>query len=194
MYKSLTLILIFYMAFQACEKKNKESVFLEDNLKTPDEIFLVDLSKKVLKDQFKEAKVEKTPEGIHLYLEFGGSSALSFRSQENFEREMHLTTAFFALKMNRLSSKRNIRQFTISIVKPFYVREESIKKEVIEEFEIFRVSIDPLQVKQIEKFKEVNIESLSIEGSGGEIQLDVLNSIIKNWKVELNEIYRVEIK
>ncbi len=182
------------MAFQACEKKNKESVFLEDNLKTPDEIFLVDLSKKVLKDQFKEAKVEKTPEGIHLYLEFGGSSALSFRSQENFEREMHLTTAFFALKMNRLSSKRNIRQFTISIVKPFYVREESIKKEVIEEFEIFRVSIDPLQVKQIEKFKEVNIESLSIEGSGGEIQLDVLNSIIKNWKVELNEIYRVEIK
>lgn len=194
MYKSITLILMFYMAFHACEKKNKEPVFLEDNLKTPDEIFLVDLSKKVLKDQFKEAKVEKTPQGIHLYLEFGGTSALSFRSQDTFEREMHLTTAFFALKMIRLSSKRNLRQFTISIVKPFYVREESIKKEVIEEFEIFRVSIDPLQVKQIEKFKEVSIGSLSIEGIEGEVQLEVLNSIIKNWKVELNEIYRVEIK
>jgi hypothetical protein len=82
----------------------------------------------------------------------------------------------------------------LSIVKPFYVREEAIKKEVIEEFEIFRISLDPLKVKQLENFETANIDSISIEGKEGEIQLNLLNSIIKNWKVELNEIHRVEIK
>ena len=194
MYRTMTILLILYMGFNACEKKPKESLGLEDTLKLPDEIFLVDLSKKVLKDLYKESKVEKTPEGILLSLEFGGTSALSFRSQESFEREMHLLTAFYGLKIIKLSSKRKISKITLSIVKPFYVREEAIKKEVIEEFEIFRISLDPLKVKQLENFETANIDSISIEGKEGEIQLNILNSIIKNWKVELNEIHRVEIK
>lgn len=194
MYRTMTIILILYMGFNACEKKSKESLGLEDTLKLPDEIFLVDLSKKVLKDLYKESKVEKTPEGILLSLEFGGTSALSFRSQESFEREMQLLTAFYGLKIIKLSSKRKISKIILSIVKPFYVREETIKKEVIEEFEIFRISLDPRKVKQLDNFEIANIDSISIEGKEGEIQLNILNSIIKNWKVELNEIHRVEIK
>jgi hypothetical protein len=194
MYRTLTIILLLYMGFNACEKKTKEATVLEDTLKLPDEVFLIDLSKKVLKDLYKESKVEKTPEGIILSLEFGGTSALSFRSQESFEREMHLLTAFYGLKIIKLSSKRKVSKIILSIVKPFYVREESIKKEVIEEFEIFRVSLIPIQVKQLDNFEAAPIESISIEGKEGELQLNILNSIIKNWKVELNEIHRVEIK
>jgi hypothetical protein len=131
---------------------------------------------------------------LRISLEFGGTSALSFRSQESFEREMHLLTAFYGLKIIKLSSKRKVSKIILSIVKPFYVREESIKKEVIEEFEIFRVSLIPIQVKQLDNFEAAPIESISIEGKEGELQLNILNSIIKNWKVELNEIHRVEIK
>ena len=39
-----------------------------------------------------------------------------------------------------------------------------------------------------------NYYFFTCEGKEGEIQLNILNSIIKNWKVELNEIHRVEIK
>ena len=46
------------------------------------------------------------------------------------------------------------------------------------------------KVKQLENFETANIDSISIDGKEGEIQLNLLNSIIKNWKVELNEMIK----
>ena len=194
MYKFLTIILIVYIAFSACKKKENHPINIVDDPKIPDEIYLIELSKKILLQNFKEAKVEKTKDGSSLVLEYGGSSALSFRNQDTYEKEMKLITANYLLKFIRYTSTRNLKLITISLVKPYYVNEESIKKEVIEEFEVYRVSLETEKTKNIKDINLVDLENVDTKSPEWESKVKVLEEIINIWKVELNDLRRIEIK
>ena len=194
MYKFLTIILTVYIAFSACKKKENLPINIVDDPKIPDEIYLIELSKKILLQNFKEAKVEKSKDGSSLILEYGGSSALSFRNQDTYEKEMKLITANYLLKFIRYTSTRNLKLITISLVKPYYVNEESIKKEVIEEFEVYRVSLETEKTKNIKDIDLVDLENVDTKSPEWESKVKVLEEIIKIWKVELNDLRRIEIK
>ena len=194
MYKFLTIILTVYIAFSACKKKENLPINIVDDPKIPDEIYLIELSKKILLQNFKEAKVEKSKDGSSLILEYGGSSALSFRNQDTYEKEMKLITANYLLKFIRYTSTRNLKLITISLVKPYYVNEESIKKEVIEEFEVYRVSIETEKTKNIKDIDLIDLENVDTKSPEWESKVKVLEEIINIWKVELNDLRRIEIK
>ena len=193
MYKFLTILILVYIAFSTCKKKSDDFENFSDNPKIPPEIFLVELSKKIFKDEWKETKVEKVSSGLEVLIEFGGKSALSFRSQDSFENEMKYITADYIWKFLRYSSARDIKLLKLSLTKPFYVNEETIKKEVIEEFEVFRVSVDPLEIKIISDFQTLQLTPIATSEKDSK-RFKVLDEIIKRWKVELNEFKRVEIK
>jgi len=194
MYKFLTIILIVYIAFTTCKKKEELMLNIIDDPKIPDEVYLIELSKKILLLNYKEAKVEKTKDGNFLILEYGGSSALSFRSQDTYEKEMKLITANYLLKFIRYTTSRNLKLITISLVKPYYVNEESINKEVIEDFEVFRVSLEIEKTKTIKDLDKVDLENVDTKSPEWESKLKVLEEIIKLWRVDLNDLRRIQVK
>ncbi len=194
MYKFLTTLLILYIAFATCKKKDTTTINITDDPKIPDEIYLIEISKKILLQEYKEAKVEKTKDGIFLILEYGGSSALSFRSQETYEREVKLITANYLLQFIRYTKNRNLKVITISLVKPYYVKEETIKREVIEEFEVFRVSLDVEKAKSVKDIESIDLQNMDTKSPEWETKVKVLEEIIKSWKVELNDLRRIEVK
>jgi hypothetical protein len=194
MYKFLTVMLIVYIAFSTCKKKEELPLSIIDDPKIPDEVYLIELSKKILLQNYKEAKVEKTKDGNFLVLEYGGSSALSFRDQDTYQKEMKLITANYLLKFIRYTKSRNLKLITISIVKPYYVNEESIKREVIEEFEVYRVSLEIENTKNIKDIDIIDLENVNTKSPEWESKLKVLEEIIKSWRVELNDLRRIEVK
>ena len=194
MYKFLTVMLIVYIAFSTCKKKEELPLIIIDDPKIPDEVYLIELSKKILLQNYKEAKVEKTKDGNFLVLEYGGSSALSFRDQDTYQKEMKLITANYLLKFIRYTKSRNLKLITISIVKPYYVNEESIKREVIEEFEVYRVSLEIENTKNIKDIDIIDLENVNTKSPEWESKLKVLEEIIKSWRVELNDLRRIEVK
>jgi hypothetical protein len=194
MYKFLTVMLIVYIAFSTCKKKEELPLSIIDDPKIPDEVYLIELSKKILLLNYKEAKVEKTKDGNFLVLEYGGSSALSFRDQDTYQKEMKLITANYLLKFIRYTKSRNLKLITISLVKPYYVNEESIKREVIEEFEVYRVSLEIESTKNIKDIDIIDLENVNTKSPEWESKLKVLEEIIKLWRVELNDLRRIEVK
>jgi hypothetical protein len=187
-------MLIVYIAFSTCKKKEELPLIIIDDPKIPDEVYLIELSKKILLQNYKEAKVEKTKDGNFLVLEYGGSSALSFRDQDTYQKEMKLITANYLLKFIRYTKSRNLKLITISIVKPYYVNEESIKREVIEEFEVYRVSLEIENTKNIKDIDIIDLENVNTKSPEWESKLKVLEEIIKSWRVELNDLRRIEVK
>jgi hypothetical protein len=194
MYKFLTVMLIVYIAFSTCKKKEELPLSIIDDPKIPDEVYLIELSKKILLLNYKEAKVEKTKDGNFLVLEYGGSSALSFRDQDTYQKEMKLITANYLLKFIRYTKSRNLKLITISLVKPYYVNEESIKREVIEEFEVYRVSLEIENTKNIKDIDIIDLENVDTKSPEWESKLKILEEIIKLWRVELNDLRRIEVK
>lgn len=194
MSKLFTIVLLIYIAFATCKKKQDSGYLPEDKSGIPDEIQLLEVSKWLFKEEFREAKIEKTPDGVNLFIEYGGKSALSFRKAESYEIEMKFMTAFYIWKFVRATEKRPIHLLTISLVKPFYVRDESLKKELIEDFEVFRVSIDPSLVKKLEYYKTDDFSPILDINSNTDLRVILLGKLITTWKVELNEFRRVELK
>ena len=91
------------------------------------------------------------------------------------------------------SKKRNLDNMRISVVKPYYVKEPEAKKEVTEEFEVFRASIS---VSELEKITGWNNQKLLSDNRNinNPNVIETFNQVRLRWKIELNELSRIELK
>lgn len=192
MAKFFSILLILYIAFSACKKK-PGTEGIQDNPESPDEVQILKVSKTIFGDEFREAKIEKLPEGNHVFIEYGGKSALSFRNPDTYEMETRVITAYYCWKFIRSTESRKIRSLTVSLVKPFYVRDETVKKELLEEFEVFRVKVEPERIQKLEDYKMEILLPTNLQ-DGSDPKLLFLRKLIETWSVELNEFKRIELK
>ncbi|MCB1193643.1 MAG: hypothetical protein H7A23_15465 [Leptospiraceae bacterium] len=136
----------------------------------------------------------KETKGLQLIVEYGGASALTFLDQENYSDVLKLEMAKYIFRMSRYGANRNLHSIRCSIVKPLFVKDEMWQEESVEEFEIFRVSIDTNSLKGIKNWSLENPFLETRQDLPTPEILEVLKEIIKKWKVELDEFYRIKVK
>ncbi|MCB1176343.1 MAG: hypothetical protein KDK36_02080 [Leptospiraceae bacterium] len=186
--RKLIQFLLLLLVLQGCKKESpKKLQDIVNNPKIPDEVIFIEVAKKIFKNQFKELKFESKDNKKVVYIDYGGNSALTFRQSTDYVKEHMKITAKYALKYFQILKNRKLETLVLSIVKPLYVKEEEINKEVIEEFEIFRVRIEFEELEKIPEWEKIDTEDPNFE--------DVyMEKIIQKWKVELNEFKRIELK
>lgn len=189
------ILILSSLIYLGCKKKiypSLEEIALNSNLSN--EVAILQIVKKVLGSQFKEFHIEKEDKGFKVLVEFGGKTALTFASKGGYEKELKLFTAYYAWKIFRYASHRNLNVLTLSLVKPYYVYHPELEKEIIQEVEVFRVKIQKEDIQSVPFYQEMNLEIDSKNFHAQEGLLNSLEFITKIWKVELDEFKRVELK
>lgn len=191
----MRVFIIFFtlLSFITCKQKstNLESISLDSKLTDDKAIELI--VQNVYSTTLKSLKIEKTKSNQwKAFIEFGGSSALTFLSKDNYREMLERTVALNILKTFRLSKTRHLSSVRVSLVKPFYVNDPQLNKETIEEFEVFRVKYSLKKLSSIVGWDSVKLENENSTVS--EQAIPILDEIRKGWKVELNEVHRVEVK
>ncbi|MCB1156089.1 MAG: hypothetical protein H7A25_03890 [Leptospiraceae bacterium] len=179
------LFVIFLMITCTGEKSSKPLSPEEEKRKRLEEVFSGNL---------KKYNFKKLADGsFSLSIEYGGSMALTFFEQDRYAEYMKKIHAFYVYKTFLSLDKLNSLQ--LSLVKPYYVNYPDLNKEMIEEFEIFRISVDRTILNPVlEKKVPEDYEKGSAKKKFSPEMLIIINSIISKWKVELDEFHRVEIK
>ncbi|MCB1142080.1 MAG: hypothetical protein H7A24_09275 [Leptospiraceae bacterium] len=193
--KHLIFGLILLLSLLNC-KKNPDSQ-IEKLIQNPgikDEVVIIEVTKQILKSQFKEIRVEKTDEKFNVLIDFGGSTALTFQEKKVYEKEMKLLTAKYMIELFYYLSSRKTDKLTLSLVKPFYIHEPQINKDVIQEFEVFRTSLDLATLDTIEGWRDWDTKAWNHKGEDQDRLVEQLNKVISIWKVELNEFGRIELE
>jgi hypothetical protein len=129
-----------------------------------------------------------------LYIEYGGTSALTFSNSSEY---IPLTLLDLARKLYRTyyyGKSRNLDKVRVSLVKPFYIKNENNPDSEIQEFEVFRASIDATTWNQLpSKGKAHPFEVDNNDQPIGNFRKE-LDHLIQIWKVELNEFARIEVQ
>ncbi|MDX1959930.1 MAG: hypothetical protein SFU98_15270 [Leptospiraceae bacterium] len=190
----IRLVLFSFLFLSDCKnpKLGGNLIYVpEPNL--TDEVAILKVSKQVFGDLLRETKLEKEQKGYKLFIEFGGSTALTFYGKQAYVKDIKLMICRKANQMFYNLKDRNLETLTISFVKPYYVKDNELNKEIIQEFEVFRVRFEKTDLEKISNWKEKAEKLLKNEARPKET-VEFLDSIRKNWNVELDEFYRVEIK
>jgi hypothetical protein len=180
---------IIIISFSSCKKSGR--ILLEEIANNPqysDEFVYSEIAKRVFGNQLKGFRYDE--EGKKISIEFGENSALTFQNPDNYERDHKLVLAVYQVRYLQPLQQRMPNVLVMSLVKPFYVMEEKVNREIIEEFEIFRVRLDIKQFSQIKDIYSVNPNTSDEK----EKKIRILDEIINLWKVELNEFKRIELK
>ncbi|WCL48954.1 hypothetical protein [Leptospira sp. GIMC2001] len=129
-----------------------------------------------------------------LYVEYGGASALTFSSKETYIPSILLDLARKAYRTYATGSKKGLAELRVSLVKPYYVKNETNPETEIQEFEVYRISIDPVIWSKVNSDKPIDpFETDENDIPIGKF-LERLEILMKEWKVELNELKRVQVQ
>nr|PJZ93237.1 hypothetical protein CH379_08990 [Leptospira ellisii] len=152
----------------------------------------------LLGDRLKEIEVipdireDGTPSGkLKVTLSVGGNSALTFLGQKEYKERMKLEVALLTFRLLQTLRQLPIESFRISIVKPYYVKNSPT--ESVEEFEVFRARMERDSLDSIRGFQNVDSFAADSYDSPDPEVLDVMVQIVRSWKVELDELNRVEV-
>ncbi|EKR98569.1 hypothetical protein LEP1GSC125_1732 [Leptospira mayottensis 200901122] len=153
----------------------------------------------LLGDRLKEIEISPSisPTGdkmdtVKVTLAVGGNTALTFLGQKEYKERMKLEVALLSFRILQTLKNLPIESFRISIVKPYYVKNSPT--DSIEEFEVFRAKMEKNSLIQIKGFETVDSFAADSYDSPEPEVLDVMVQIVRSWKVELDELNRVEIK
>jgi hypothetical protein len=191
--KRLLIVLLILAFLVQCSNKNKELMKIIEDDKIPNEVAILEVTKKILGKEFKEVQVEKIEDGYKVFVEFGGTSALTFQKDENYEKEHKLRVAKYLIEILKYIEQRKVSILIVSLVKPFYIKDSETEKEIIQEFELFRSRVLLSELNKIEGWRDWNLDNWVIAGKQNDELLDNLNKVIKIWTVELNEFKRVNL-
>lgn len=195
-YTSVKIICIF-LFIVSCSKgspNQKEILALQENSNISDEEALYGIGRIIFRDTLKSFKAEKnSSEKLDVTIEYGGNRAYTFYTEGNYSERIQFDTVRFILMYANASKKRNLDNMRISVVKPYYVKEPDAKKEVTEEFEVFRASIS---VSELEKITGWNNQKLLSDNRNinNPNVIETFNQVRLRWKIELNELSRIELK
>jgi len=195
--KLLSIILVFFLVssnFFCSKKENQEDIQKYiNNPNISDEEALYGISKVIFKDSLKSFKSEKNSTGKQdITIEYGGNRAYTFYSDGNYSERIQFDTVRYILLLFQSGEKRNLDTLRISLVKPFFVKEPDAKKELTEEFEVFRVSMiysDIIQVPNWNNSQMINDK----KGLNSKVT-ELFNQVRLRWKIELDELSRIELK
>lgn len=191
---SLLLFLLIIFLFTCKKKDNQNEIqkFL-NNPNISDEEALYGISKIIFGDSLKSFKSEKNPSGNQdVTIEYGGNRAYTFYSEGNYSERIQFETVRYILLLFQSGHKRKLDSLRLSLVKPYFVKEPEVKKEILEEFEVFRVNISLNDIKQIEGWDDPKMIS-DKKGLTSKVT-ELFNQVRLNWKIELNELSRIELK
>jgi hypothetical protein len=192
----ISLIIGIFPFLFLCKKTERQkeiSQFLE-NRNITDEEALYGISRIIFGDSLKSFKSEKNSSGKQdVTIEYGGNRAYTFYSEENYSERVQLDTVRFILLYFKSGQKRNLENLRISVVKPYFVKEPDAKKELTEEFEVFRVSISLAGLSNVKDWENEKILNDKKSISNSKV-MELFNQVRLNWKIELNELGRVELK
>ncbi|PJZ42131.1 hypothetical protein CH370_07750 [Leptospira kmetyi] len=200
-YRAFHPILLFaiLIAYTGCKPTAKDQVqkILSDR-RVPVEEKIRQTSFLLLGDRLKEIEISPgvSPDGtttdtVRVTLSVGGNSALTFLGQKEYKERMKLEVALLSFRLLQTLKELPIESFRVSIVKPYYVKNSPT--ESIEEFEVFRAKMEKNSLIRIKGFETVDSFAADSYDSPEPAVLDVMVQIVQSWKVELDELNRVEV-
>ncbi|XDD50643.1 hypothetical protein AB3N59_02215 [Leptospira sp. WS92.C1] len=193
------LLLVSLFAVSACKQSPKDQVQkILSNKQIPVEEKIRQTSFLLLGDRLKEIEISpavvlngSTSDQVKVTLAVGGNSALTFLEQKEYKERMKLEVALLSFRLLQTLKELPIESLRISIIKPYYVKNS--KQEYPEEFEVFRAKLEKASLASINGFETVDSFAADSYDSPDPEVLDVMIRIVHSWKVELDELGRVEI-
>ncbi|TGN10179.1 hypothetical protein [Leptospira ilyithenensis] len=145
--------------------------------------------------ELKEWKITTDPVSKYQLLEvsYGGSSALTFSSQKEYKINTTMLHALYSAKSLFAFSPYPISSIRLSLVKPLYVKDEAHPDVGIQEFEIFRTSMDMAKAKEVLN-KHSKTDPFSLEKSEEKDRKVLLEDLVRIWKLELDELNKITVE
>ncbi|HMV43573.1 MAG TPA: hypothetical protein PK079_18665 [Leptospiraceae bacterium] len=196
--KSFILLFLFIFSFfYSCKKTDSrldQIHQIQSNQTLTEEESLYQMARIIFSDTLKNFKLEKNSRGANdVSIEFGGNRAYTFYSESDYKEKIQFDVVRYILLYSQVTENKNIGAIRISLVKPYFVKEPDAKKEITEEFEVFRVNISMEDIKKISGWNNPKIwnDSRNINSSN---MTELFNQVRLKWKIELNELSRIELK
>lgn len=190
-YKLFISLIVFFAV--ACSPSTQEK--LEKWSKMDTEVHALDMDQ-LARISFHPSyrETEWDPETRTLHIEYGGTSALTFSDSKEYVPMTQLDLARKLYRTYYYGKFRNLNKIRVSLVKPFFIKNETDPEAEIQEFEVFRVGVD-----------NRTWEQLPLQGTAHPFEVDKndqpignfrkeLDHLIQLWKVELNEFARIEVQ
>ncbi|KAA1268457.1 hypothetical protein FH589_03340 [Leptospira interrogans] len=182
-----------------CEQNTKNKIQkVLSNRQIPVEEKIRQTSFLLLGDRLKEIEISPNfaPDGsatgsLVITLSVGGNTALTFLGQKEYKERMKLEAALLSFRVLQTLKGLPIESLRVSIVKPYYVKNS--ETDSIEEFEVFRAKMEKNSLTRIQGFETVDSFAADSYDSPEPEVLDVMVQIVQTWKVELDELNRVEL-
>lgn len=192
----LIFIICFFVFFSFCKKEDKymDVEKFTQNQSISDEEALYGIAKILFADSLKSFKSERNAEGKQdITIEYGGNRAYTFHSEENYSEKIQFDIVRYILIYSKPAQKRNLSSLRISLVKPYYVKEPDVKKEITEEFEVFRASISLSDLIKVPDWDNSKLLQDKRNVNNPKI-VELFNQVRLKWKIEMNELNRIELK
>ncbi|EMN48269.1 hypothetical protein LEP1GSC088_3853 [Leptospira interrogans str. L1207] len=182
-----------------CEQNTKNKIQkVLSNRQIPVEEKIRQTSFLLLGDRLKEIEISPNfaPDGsatgsLVITLSVGGNTAFTFLGQKEYKERMKLEAALLSFRVLQTLKGLPIESLRVSIVKPYYVKNS--ETDSIEEFEVFRAKMEKNSLTRIQGFETVDSFAADSYDSPEPEVLDVMVQIVQTWKVELDELNRVEL-
>ncbi|EKR73064.1 hypothetical protein [Leptospira noguchii] len=201
------ILRLFYFVFilsilftnTTCQQstKNKIQKILSDR-QIPVEEKIRQTSFLLLGDRLKEIEISpnfasdgSTTGSLVINLSVGGNTALTFLGEKEYKERMKLEAALLSFRILQTLKGLPVESLRVSIVKPYYVKNS--ETDSIEEFEVFRAKMEKNSLIRIQGFETVDSFAADSYDSPEPEVLDVMVQIVRTWKVELDELNRVEL-
>ncbi|MCC5816016.1 MAG: hypothetical protein JJT78_14790 [Leptospira sp.] len=152
-----------------------------------------ELAKIAFHHSYKESKWDNIDQS--LYVEYGGSSALTFSDSKNYKPMTLLDLATKSYRLFYYGNPKGLKTLRVSLVKPFYVKNAPNPETEIQEFEVLRIRIDTKIWESIRGNDTLELYEIDDEDQlpSGKFR-EELNLLMDSWKIELDEFSRIEVK
>lgn len=132
-------------------------------------------------------------EKAELHVVYGGSTALTFTDQKEYQNYMLAYQQLIHLRIATLLAFSNIERYSLSLSKPFYIKGETNPETEIQEFEVLRTVAEKEKVNAV-LAQYPNFDPFRNPKLDSEEWKAISKSLQEVWKVELNELSRVTVE
>lgn len=134
------------------------------------------------------------PDTKTLFIEYGGSSALTFTNSSQYVPMTKLDLARKLVRTYVYARKEGVENLRVSLVKPFYIKNAPIEEPEIQEFEVYRIRFTKKIWDLLPNKEQLDVfEVDEFDYPKGNFY-QALDWVIRNWEEELNEFARIEIQ
>lgn len=181
------------LGFSDCKPTQQESLEKwAKQTEIPQAQEMDELSRLCFEHSYRESSWD--PQSHTLTIEYGGSSALTFSSANDYIPMTILDLAKKSYRTYYYGSTRGLKILRVSLVKPFYTKNAKNPETEIQEFEVYRMRIDPATWSELggkDLGPPFEVDSYNVPVGNFK---EALEKLVSRWSVELNELPRIEVK